>query len=415
MDLKARPAPARSPLPRFVLLYGALFAAFGVASPFLPNLMREDGLQPDAIGIVLAAGTAVRLLAGPLGGRLADRSGRSPLVLTGFTTAAAIVATFYVEARGFGLLLLVGLVHASMLAPINPIADALALGSSKVSPQEGGGFAYGWVRGAGSAAFIAGTLLAGALVTSRGLPVIIWLNAGLLAAAAALGWLLPNRVAGTPDETAPSGNRTGGVRTLLRVPSFALLMLVVGLIGGSHAMHDSFEVIRWRSAGMSADRASELWAVSVAAEVVMFFVLGRPLLARLGPGRALMLSAAAGILRWSIAALTASFSILIFVEPLHGLTFALLHLACMQMIAESVPRHLAATAQAFYATVAMGAFAAAVTALSGPLYQSLGAGGFWFMAGLCALALPLAGRLAAQPGRRASASPAAAGRPLDPA
>ncbi len=388
-----RAATVRSPLPRFLLLYGALFAAFGVASPFLPNLMGEYGLQPSAIGVVLAAGTAIRLLAGPLGGRLADRSGRSPLVLTGFTIAAAIVATFYAGARGFVPLLLVGLAHASMLAPINPIADALALGSSKAAPQEGGGFAYGWVRGAGSAAFIAGTLLAGVMVTARGLPVIIWLNAGLLAVAAALGWLLPNRVAGTPDETAPAETRSGGVWALLRVPHFAQLMLAVGLIGGSHAMHDGFEVIRWRAAGMSASRASDLWAVSVAAEVVMFFVLGRPLLARLGPGGALMLSAAAGILRWSAAALTASFSILVFVEPLHGLTFALLHLACMQRIAESVPRHLAATAQAFYATVAMGAFSAVVTALSGPLYQSLGAGGFWFMAGLCGLALPVAGGL----------------------
>ena len=388
-----RAPAARSPLPRFLLLYGALFAAFGVASPFLPNLMREYGLQPSAIGIVLAAGTAIRLLAGPLGGRLADRSGRSPLVLTGFTLAAAIIATFYAEARGFMLLLLIGLAHATMLAPISPIADALALGSAKGSPDETGGFPYGWVRGAGSAAFIAGDLLAGILVTARGLPIIIWLNAGLLALAAAFGWMLPNRVAGTTDETALAGSRTDGLRSLLRVPHFPLLMLVVALIGGSQAMHDGFEVIRWRTAGMSADRASQLYAVSVAAEVLMFFVLGRPLLARLGPGRALMLSAAAGILRWSAAALTASFSILVFVEPLHGLTFALLHLACMQRIAETVPRHLASTAQAFYATVAVGAFYTAVTLLSGRLYQVFGAGAFWFMAGLCAAALPAAAGL----------------------
>ncbi len=379
----------RSALPRFLVLYGALFAAFGVASPFLPNLMREDGLAPSQIGVVLAAGTAIRLLAGPFGGRLADRSGRSPLVLTGFTLAAAVVATFYMGARGFGALLLVGVAHATMLAPLTPIADALALGSAKGS-EKGRGFPYGWVRGAGSAAFIAGSLLAGRLVTSHGLPVIIWLNAALLALAAAFGWLLPNRVAGMPDETAPAGTSSGGIPALLRVPRFALLMLVVGLIGGSHAMHDGFEVIRWRTAGMSAERAGELYATSAAAEVVVFFVLGRPLLARLGPGGALMLSAAAGILRWSTAALTASFSILVFVEPLHGLTFALLHLACMQRIAESVPRHLAATAQAFYATVAMGAFYAVVTLVSGRLYQVFGAGGFWFMAGSCALALPLA-------------------------
>ena len=74
------------------------------------------------------------------------------------------------------------------------------------------------------------------------------------------------------------------------------------------------------------------------------------------------------------AALTARFGIMVLVEPLHGLTFALLHLACMQVIGRVVPTALAATAQAFYATVAMGAVSAAVTLASGPLYGRYGAG-----------------------------------------
>jgi hypothetical protein len=31
---------------RFLLLYGTMFAAFGVASPFLPALLHERGLGP---------------------------------------------------------------------------------------------------------------------------------------------------------------------------------------------------------------------------------------------------------------------------------------------------------------------------------------------------------------------------------
>ncbi len=42
------------------------------------------------------------------------------------------------------------------------------------------------------------------------------------------------------------------------------------------------------------------------------------------------------------------------VEPSHGLTFALLHLACMQMLSVVAPRALAATAQAIYGGVAVG-------------------------------------------------------------
>jgi PPP family 3-phenylpropionic acid transporter len=51
------------------------------------------------------------------------------------------------------------------------------------------------------------------------------------------------------------------------------------------------------------------------------------------------------------------------------------------------------TAQALYATVGVGAASALLTLASGSLYGSLGPQAFWFMAALCAAALPLTLRL----------------------
>ncbi len=396
---RCRSVSAGSPLPRFLALYGALFCAFGVASPFLPGLLLQNGVPASLLGVILAAGTAIRLLAGPFGGQLSDRSGRPALVLTGLTAAASVVALGYVPARGFLPLLLVSLGHAAILAPINPVADALALGSASGRP----GFDYGWVRGAGSAAFIVGTLIAGQLVGPAGLGVIIYLNAGFLAAAALTAWRVPNEVAGADRAADRAGS--GSWRSLASIPTFGALMGVAALIGGSHAMHDGFEVIRWRAAGMSASQASLLWALSVAAEVIVFFFLGRKLLDRLGPANCLALSAIAGIVRWGTAASTAAFGIMAIVEPLHGLTFALMHLACMDVIRRTVPASLAATAQAFYGTVAVGASSAAVSLMSGPLYASFGAVAFWAMAGLCACALPLTLAVRGGRSRPAEAAP----------
>jgi PPP family 3-phenylpropionic acid transporter len=80
----------------------------------------------------------------------------------------------------------------------------------------------------------------------------------------------------------------------------------------------------------------------------------------------MMISAAAGVIQWGTAATMARFGVMALVEPLHGFTFALLHLACMEMIACTVPANLTTTAQASYATIAMGALSAAVTLGSGP-------------------------------------------------
>ena len=66
------------PLPTFLAVYGLLYAAFGVQSPFLPALLREQGLRAEEIGIVLGVPTAIRVFAGPAVGHVADRLGRPP-------------------------------------------------------------------------------------------------------------------------------------------------------------------------------------------------------------------------------------------------------------------------------------------------------------------------------------------------
>jgi MFS transporter, PPP family, 3-phenylpropionic acid transporter len=72
---------------------------------------------------------------------------------------------------------------------------------------------------------------------------------------------------------------------------------------------------------------------------------------------------------------------------------ALLYLTCMRVLAECVPRHLAATALTLSCTVGASAPAALLTLASGPLYARFGAQGFWVMPALCVAALPLAWRL----------------------
>ena len=63
----------RRALFRFITLYFALFSAFGFASPFLPAFLAGRGLGPEEVGFVLGAATALRLVSGPIAGRLADR------------------------------------------------------------------------------------------------------------------------------------------------------------------------------------------------------------------------------------------------------------------------------------------------------------------------------------------------------
>jgi PPP family 3-phenylpropionic acid transporter len=400
-----RPLPAPF---AYVLLYVTLYGAFGVASPYWPKLFESKGLTPQQIGWILAAALVMRLAAGPLIGWLADLLGSLRLVLASCIVAAAAAAAAYMWADTFWLVLLIALAQAAALAPTASLADALTVNAAR--PKKAAKpFEYGWVRGAASAAFLVGTLVIGQLIVPTDLSPVIWMNAVLLIVAAAATALLP---CATPDPESHAGTMlaTTEVRGLLKLSPFRVVIVVSALVYGSHALYDAFAVIRWSAAGLPAPVISMLWAEAVAAEVIVFLLIGPWLLDRLGVRGAAVLAAVAGIVRWSAMGFTNSVLLLSALQPLHGLTFALLHLACMRVIGNVVPPGLAATAQAIYAFGA-GLVTAALTSLSGTLYATYGGPAFLSMAALCLVALPFAWWGLADP-RPCAPSPRSSARAL---
>ena len=109
---------------------------------------------------------------------------------------------------------------------------------------------------------------------------------------------VPQAAPAEEDITASALGGRRGIGRLLAIPLYRRIVLVAALVFGSHAMHDSFAVIRWREAGIGSEMMSVLWSESVAAEVISgFFVLGRRILDRIGPAPPPR-CATAGLLRW---------------------------------------------------------------------------------------------------------------------
>jgi PPP family 3-phenylpropionic acid transporter len=373
---------------KFVAVYALLYAAFGVQSPFVPAILRERGLNPEEIGIVLAASTAIRVVAGPAVGHATDRLRIHALMLCGCSLIAAVAGLGYVNIQGFWRLLLVALTHAVMLAPIVPISDALATSAANETRQHAR-LEYGWLRASGSAAFIAGTAMAGWMTGESNLANVMWVSAVLLVTGGAAALWLPGIGAGLTKSIGIPRAAVSDFIWLLRLAVFRRMLVVAALVEGSHALHDTFAVIRWRGAGTNLMTISALWSESVLSEILVFLMLGPRLLRLLAPGGACALAAGAGVVRWTVAAFTTSPLLLGAVQPLHGLTFALLHLACMRLIVGIVPSRLAATAQSIYGTLCIGSATALLTLVSGRLYGQMGGAAFLVMAALCLMALPI--------------------------
>ncbi len=181
----------------------------GLISPILPLYMREFGASGLQLGLVFAAFSVARLVLGPLHGRLSDRLGRKPLILTGLGLYA-LISWAYALAGSLWQVALLRFLQGAASTLVTPLAQAY-IGDRTPRGQEGrtmNTFYTSVFVGMGL-----GPLLGGALAERWGLRAPFYAM-GLLAVAAglAVALLVPENRAGK------AGTRTAAPWTkLLRV------------------------------------------------------------------------------------------------------------------------------------------------------------------------------------------------------
>ncbi len=365
---------------RLKAFYAALFLALGVQLPFLPLWLTAKGLEAGAIGIVLAIPALIRIIAIPVATRLADRRDAVRGVIILAAAAAALGFGALAFAQGAAAIMLVYALASAAYAPVMMLADTYAL---RGLAQHGR--AYGPVRLWGSAAFIAASFGAGALLDWMAPVDLIWLMvvAMAIATAAALG-LVPLNT--EPADGAPARASATG---LLRNPAFLVAIAAASLVQASHALYYGFSTIDWQAAGYDGGVIGALWALGVMAEIALFALSAR-LPSTITPLALLLAGAAGAVVRWSAMAAAPPAILLPVLQCLHALSFGATHLGALAFVARMAPPGLGATAQGYFA-VAHGVTMAVATALAGVLYGRLGTGAYAAMAalaaagGLCAL------------------------------
>jgi PPP family 3-phenylpropionic acid transporter len=365
---------------RLKAFYAALFLALGVQLPFLPLWLTAKGLEAGAIGIVLAIPALIRIIAIPVATRLADRRDAVRGVIILAAAAAALGFGALAFAQGAAAIMLVYALASAAYAPVMMLADTYAL---RGLAQHGR--AYGPVRLWGSAAFIAASFGAGALLDWMAPVDLIWLMvvAMAIATAAALGLVPLNteQAGGAPARASATG--------LLRNPAFLVAIAAASLVQASHALYYGFSTIDWQAAGYDGGVIGALWALGVMAEIALFALSAR-LPSTITPLALLLAGAAGAVVRWSAMAAAPPAILLPVLQCLHALSFGATHLGALAFVARMAPPGLGATAQGYFA-VAHGVTMAVATALAGVLYGRLGTGAYAAMAalaaagGLCAL------------------------------
>jgi len=378
---------------RISLLFAAIFVSPGVHLPYFPLWLEAKGFGAADIGVILSAPMFLRVVTTPFLTAMADKARDRANVLT-LLVAAALVASlgYFCPPRTF-VVLVVSLVLAAAWTPHSPLADSIALSGVRRF-----GSNYAAMRIWGSISFLMASLVGGVILSSTGAEFVPLMITFGLCLTLFVSFTAPRL--GRPRVASPlsaAGIQDDGTRLL--GSAFLLFVTGAGLINGSHAFLFGFGSIYWKSIGLGDTVIGALWAWAVAAEILMFMAFTR-VFSRRSVTMVFVLAGLCAVVRWLAFPLVwpsgggeAGFFA---VQSLHAFSTALILIGVQKLIVETVPEERTGAAQgvAFFAN---GFAMAAVTLLSGPLYNALGVDGFYPMAGiaLAGVALVLLARRSA--------------------
>lgn len=370
---------------RISLLFAALFVPMGVHLPYFPLWLEAKGFDPEQIAIILSAPMFLRVITTPLIAAMADKAKDRASVFIFLAASSLAISLGYFLEPAYLTVLVVSLALSVVWTPHSPIADSLALSGVRRFGSD-----YAAMRIWGSIAFLGGSLAAGFILSWTGaeaVPAIISL--GLLGCFL-MSFITPRL--GRPRRASPlSATDMQQQAPKLFNRYFLIMAGGTGVIIASHGFLYGFVSIYWKSLGISETVVGLLWSWGVAAEIAMFMVFTR-VFGRRSTAFVLLLAGAGAIVRWIAYPLIWPLGLgvpgFFAVQSLHAFSTALVLIGVQKLIAESVPEERTGAAQGV-AYFTNGMSMAVVTLASGPLYQNFGANGFYFMAGVAAVAIML--------------------------
>jgi MFS family permease len=166
-------------------LRGAAHSSFSI---FLV-LYMEDVLDytKRAQGAHIALLTVAGIVSTPMMGRISDRIGRRPVIVTAMGTGTLLLLTFLWADEGVALAVMLGLLGIVLFA-VMPIIAAAAMDATEKGSE---GTSTALLFAGGSVVGAVAPVAAGAINESWGFHGVVWLAAALSAAGALLAFIVP--------------------------------------------------------------------------------------------------------------------------------------------------------------------------------------------------------------------------------
>lgn len=363
---------------RFSVFLYLLFASLGTIVFYLPLYLQHNGLTSGQIGMVIAAGALIAVIAGPFWSYVSDKRKTVRGVLLPLLCCSLLVGVGLLSASTFLVILLLYVLYMFFNSATAPLVETLTLSFAKGNNKDYGRLRLWGEIGIGSSALIVG------LVVDRigiGHLWVLFVLGTSLALAAGL-WVRDSAPDAVPVDLAALGR-------VVAQPKFVGFLFLVLLIATPHRMNDSLLALYLAELGGSESQVGTAWVLATFSTVPALIVVGK-VIRRWNELAVFTFGAFVYTLRWGIYSFADGPLTLIWAQLLHSLTFPLFYVASVQYLFTITPPHLRASGQAAFA-VTFGLGGVIGSAGGGALMERFG-GQSAYVAGT---ALAIAGAVAA--------------------
>ena len=328
--------------------------------PFLSLYYQSLGMTGRQIGLLTGVVPLVMMVSAPLWGGLADVTHRHRLsLLLAISGTWAAVLGLSQPVTFSGLLLWV-VVYAFFIAAIIPLMDNSVLTLLGAHKAE-----YGRLRVWGSVGWAVAATLLGPVLQRAGLSWAFYSFLLFMFVTFIVAWQMP-----VLQGAAGQSYRTG-LKMLLATPRFLLLLAVALVYGASLSVYLNYLFLYLETLNASRTLMALSLTTATISELPLWYVTHR-LIHRWGVNRMLAIALLAMCIRAFAYALITVPWLVLPINLLHGVSFALLWAAGVASADAIAPPGLGATAQGLFAGTVLGLGASLGAFAGGALYDSIG-------------------------------------------
>jgi PPP family 3-phenylpropionic acid transporter len=323
------------------------YATNSILLPYLPLYLEQDGYSLAEIGLFMMIGPFVAIFAQPFWGFMSDKFNavKSIVFLLWGLALAASVGLFMTN--GFTMTFIFITLLYFFLLPSVPLLDSLMIKSSTKR-----GISYGSVRMWGSIGFTTIALISGPILAKIGgvsqIPTLYWLL-----------WIFPLLLLFfLKDEQADVTKKVqrislGMISSILKNKSFLWFLLIVFILMIPHRMNDVQLGLYLSDLGSTASMVSWAWALAAMSEIPTFALISR-IMHRYHELSMLGIVAALYTVRWLMYAVIDDPWVLIALQAMHMITFAVFWIVSVQYVVRLLPNEFVSTGQSLLAMVFLG-------------------------------------------------------------